>query len=113
METFGHELAMQLMAMFERTKSDKRYISRILDAKNQILDGGPVFEKDTEIISRWLDDVIKITQICITNSQEFGKFIYMHTNDDVYINSEESLELSAQEIKVKKLLSEAEKLSKK
>lgn len=112
MESFGHELAMQLMGMFERSKEDKRYISRILDAKNQILDGAGVFEKDSECISRWLDDVIKITQICITHRLDFGKFIFQYTDDDVYLEDLTN-QRSAQEIKIERLLSEAAKLKKK
>lgn len=112
MENFGHELAMQLMGMYERSKEDKRYISRLLDAKNQILDGAAVFEKDSECISRWLDDVIKITQICITNRFEFGKYIFQHTNDDVYLE-DLSDNRSAQEAKIERLLEEADKLKKK
>lgn len=88
MEGFNYELAMQLSYMYDRAKVDKKHISRILDAKNQILNGQGVFEDDKQMINRILDDAIKLQQICEIYLKEFGKYVYTSTDMDYLIDDE-------------------------
>lgn len=88
MEGFNYELAIQLSYMYDRAKADKKHISRILDAKNQILNGQGVFEDDKQMINRILDDAIKVQQICEIYLRDFGKFVFVNTDMDYLIEDD-------------------------
>ena len=78
MDEFFTELGGQLDIMRNRTEENKKITSRILDAKDCILAGEPVAEPDSALISRMLDDVIKIHCIIQDNKESFNKFMQMY-----------------------------------
>lgn len=82
MEDFNYELAMQLSNMFRRAEDDKKFISRILDAKNQILNEDEVFPEDIHMINRLLDDIIKLQEIFKIHREAFAKFLFVNANMD-------------------------------
>lgn len=101
-ETFYSELGMHLSYVYDRAKANNKYISKILDAKNQILNGQGVFIDDIQMINRILDDAIKLQQICEIHKKDFGKFVYTHT-DMNYLLEDDTLE------RAEKTLAEAKK----
>lgn len=78
MDEFFTELGGQLEIMRNRSEENKKMLSRILDAKDAILAGDPVSEPDSHLISRVLDDVIKIQCIMTDNKESFNKFMQMY-----------------------------------
>ncbi|MDO4763524.1 MAG: hypothetical protein Q4A00_03990 [Flavobacteriaceae bacterium] len=87
MSGFNNELADHLSKIYLRAKADKKFISRILDIKEQVIEGQEVHEENVFFINRILDDMVKITQICETNYKEFGRYVFTNADIDCFLEA--------------------------
>lgn len=88
MNDFNQELSQQLTRMYLRAKGDKRFISRILEIKTQIIEDRELVEQDITFVNRILDDIIIINQICDVNYKAFSRYVFTNADIDCFLEKE-------------------------
>lgn len=78
MDKFLEKLSMQMAVMESREKDNAEFISRVLDAKESMLSFEQMADDDAPLISRLLDDHLKIQAIIRDHHESFVKFITMN-----------------------------------
>lgn len=78
MDDFYKKLGLCLSVMASREPDNEEFLSRVLDAKESMLSFDPVADADAPLISRLLDDHLKIQAIIKDHFESYEKFMQMY-----------------------------------
>lgn len=78
MDDFYKKLGLQLDTVMRREKENTEFLSRVLDAKESILSLENITDADAPLISRLLDDHLKIQAIIKDHPESYDKFMQVY-----------------------------------
>lgn len=78
MDDFYKKLALHLSVMESREADNNEFLSRVLDAKESMLSLDQVADADAPLISRLLDDHLKMQAVIKDHQESYEKFMKMY-----------------------------------
>ena len=82
MADFNSKFGIWFIGFNHKFTNDTEYTEKLCNAITQIQDDEPIFTADKRFMQELLTDVIKLKEICANNRKDFGKMVFVKTDDD-------------------------------